>query len=479
MSGDVVHIVVIGGGFTGAAFAAHLMRGHHEGAKFDISIIEERPTLGAGLAYSTSDPSHRVNVAANRLLVFSDDPEHFDRWYRASPEAADDPQAFLTDGRAYPRRACFGRYMDELVRDTARQVPAGLAIFRHIVARAVNVTRQGKSWVVTLGDGKTVNADVLAVATSHPAPSLLPALRPFAGKPGLIENPWAENAFSSIRPDADVLVIGTGLTMGDVVASLDAAGHRGRITAISRRGLTSRPRTLSPVEPYEGYDSFQPRTALSLLRRIRADIASGARCGIPWESIIDAVRQNGSRLWAALPPSERLRLLRRLRPFWDVHRYQLAPQVENVIARHRRDGSLEVKAASIRSVEQDAEGRFHVVLHPRHADPHALQEYVVDVVVNCTGPAHGEVIATNAVLSSMADAGFIRPDRYGLGLDTDERSRAIGRDGTSDEALIIVGPLARGTFGELMGLPQVSFQAEAAAHSLLEKYAARSIVKAG
>ena len=71
------------------------------------------------------------------------------------------------------------------------------------------------------------------------------------------------------------------------------------------------------------------------------------------------------------------------------------------------------------------------------------------------------------LLRQLSQEGLIRADAFGLGLDVDRRSRAIGREGRAVPNLLVSGPAARAHFGELMGLPQVADHAAAVAAEAL------------
>jgi uncharacterized NAD(P)/FAD-binding protein YdhS len=60
-------------------------------------------------------------------------------------------------------------------------------------------------------------------------------------------SPWTDPSEAGLDPDGTVLILGTGLTMVDYALSLIDGGHRGRIAAMSRRGLL--PRVHRRVEP--------------------------------------------------------------------------------------------------------------------------------------------------------------------------------------------------------------------------------------
>jgi uncharacterized NAD(P)/FAD-binding protein YdhS len=449
-------VAIVGGGFSGAVTALQLAR--KATGPIVIEVIEPRDMLGGGVAYSARDPSHRINVPAARMTVFSDDPTHFDRWLRTEPAFADDPAALWHDGSAYPQRGVFGRYVAGLVE--AAQTRPGVAIHHHR-SLATEILPRRAGYSLRLANGEVVEADIVVLAVSHPPPAVPERLRAAqaAGAP-IVADPWRDGALDGIAADARVLVVGTGLTMADVVASLERREHRGRILAVSRRGLLSRGHAAGVVEKRGWFETSPPsRTALGLARAVRAQVRVAAAEGQPWQAVFDDIRANASRHWGALGQAERRRLVRHLRPFWDVHRFRVAPQLEAAIERLRESGRFEAVAASLLDAPWDGQA-LQVTLKPRYSAPGTTRCVVADAVVITTGPAHGAVIGGNPALASLAQTGLVRADRIGLGLEVDSQNRAVGVDGTVRADLLVVGPLARGTVGELMGLPQVSEHAE-------------------
>lgn len=444
-------VAIIGGGFTGAAVAFHLARSSVSDS-LRIIVAEPRERLGGGVAYSTSEPSFRINVPADKMSLIAGDSGHFRRWLDASGELDADPQAWASGGRVFPCRAVFGRYVAGQMRPL---VDAGKV--EHRRSRAVSIARKGQGYSVSFETGPPLDPDFVVLAVTHPPPGVPAPLRALAEQPGFVADIYADRAFDGIAPEDRVLIVGNGLSAADAVAALDARGHGGPIVGLSRRGLRSRGHAEKPASWISDFTAAPAETALGLLRAIRRELVRSGRAGAGWHAVFDALREQAPAIWTGLPPTERARLVRHLRVFWDVHRFRVAPQVEEVLDRRSADGSFRLVAGSLQSAEHTASG---VLVRYRRKGTSTTEAATFDAIIVTTGPDHRAVIAGNEVVRSAAQLGLIMPDRSGLGLATSATGRAIDTHGAVVSDLFVAGPLARGTFGELMGLPEVARYAE-------------------
>ncbi|MBA8880138.1 FAD/NAD(P)-binding protein [Phyllobacterium myrsinacearum] len=454
-------VAIIGGGFSGTTIAYHLANRTDQN-QVEILVIEPRERLGGGLAYSTDDPAHRINVPAAKMTMVSAEPAHFAQWLARDAGNAKDHLARTAKGDDFPQRSVFGRYVNDHIRPLLQS-----GRVNHINSAARGLAPAGGCYRIVLADGRILNADIVVIATTHPLPSVPAALQPLAGTPHLIADPYAADALDAIQSDHSVLVVGTGLTAADIIASLDRRGHHGPITALSRHGYRSRGHAEKATDPIGRFGC--DRTARSLLRSARIALNQAQREGASWHPVLDALRDQAPAIWDVLPVQERRRLVRHLRSLWDVHRFRIAPQVEAVLDRQLHERTLTIRAASLQSASY-AEGQFKVDYRPRHAQ--TLETGLFDAVIITTGPAHTAIGRSNPLIASLFEQGLLNSDPVGLGLHTARTGQAIRADGKTVETLYIGGPLARGTFGELMGVPEVTRYAEFIAQSL-ERQVAR------
>jgi uncharacterized NAD(P)/FAD-binding protein YdhS len=452
-------LAIVGGGFCGAMVAVHLLRAVR--TAIDVVVVEPRATLGAGLAYGSAAPEHRINVPSDKMIVFAEDPLHLTRWVRAEGLFDSDPEAVTAEGHHYARRTDFGRYVASLVDAAVRVAPPGSTL-QHRRASATDIVALGSRQRVVIDGGEPVDADAVVVTASHETPAFPWPLGPgVASHRGLVRDPWTELGALDVEggnADATVVVAGTGLTMCDVVVSLRWRGHRARVLAISRRALLPQAQGLFGG----GTDLFgdaPPPTARALLRRVR----DAARAATDWREELDATRFALPRLWQALPQAERQRALRWLRPFWDVHRFRMAPQVADLLRGERERGALQVEPGRIRAIDIADDGGLVVAWQGRDGREHRTPCLAF---VNCTGPTSDMRRAANPLMRALLAGGRARPDPIGIGLDCDADGRLRGADGVLADRLCVAGPLARAAVAEVTGVPEASAHARRVAERL-------------
>jgi len=442
-----LNIVVIGGGFTGVAFVIHAIRACPAGVDLDFTIVEPSAELGRGIAYGTSDPLHRINVPSDRMSLFAGDSTHATRWLKAHD--AMDPGSSDGQGNYYVSRARYGEYVAATLDDVVANAASHVRV-KHRRATATGVCKTESGYTVTLGDGSHLETHRVALCFGH-TPSEPPgvideqALR----DPRLVTHPWAPDALRAIPLDASVLLVGTGLTMADVAVTLIERAHTGRITAISRRGLRAQPHGLfSDAADFLDH-AAPPASARELVRKLRQRIARDeARIG--WQPAADALRFDLPRIWSTLPAREQWRVVKKLLPFWDVHRFRIAPQIHSAVERAIESGQMSVATAGIASISRVA-GRLRASLRCP-GGTHEVHDF--DAVVFCTGPARD--VDSNPLVKSLLEGGLARLDAVRIGLDTNLRSQLRNADGEVSPGLFAFGPMTRGSFGEMTGAPDIA-----------------------
>ena len=443
-------IAIIGGGVSGALTAVHLSRIWHEGPW--VTVFERRSRDARGLAYDTFEPGHLLNVRASNMSAFPDEPKHFERWL--AQQGAFEDEVRHTEAGSFASRRLYGRYLEQVLRSAGLE---GRGRTVRVVHGDVSVIRRrGEAFDVRLHDGRAHSFDGVVLAMGN-VTECRSADGPVFG------DPWSPGATMDLDPGRPVLIQGTGLTMVDTVIALRRQGFRGRIFALSRRGLMPQVHAAVETFPTRRVEDVLPASSLTaLLRRVRRDVEDAADAGACWRAPFDALRGITQELWLELPLAEKARFLRHARPYWEVHRHRLAPPVARLMEQERAAGTLKILAGRVQELQAGARG-VTVTFRPRGGGaPVALeaQRLIVATGIPDLAAAHDPFI------EDLVVQGIARFDPLGLGLDVD---RTLGvRDGEGERVpgLWALGPLVRGVFWECIAVPDIRRQAAHVAHAV-------------
>ncbi|MGE0119881.1 MAG: FAD/NAD(P)-binding protein [Dongiaceae bacterium] len=437
-------IAIIGAGFSGSLLAVQLLRRFMPGSR--VYLIEKNDRFGRGLAYSTGNPNHLLNVRAGRMSAFADEPDHFVNWLRAHAGAKGLPGGDGNSSDEFVPRRLYGAYIQDLLGNEIWQTGNGRNLFL-VPDEAVAIRRRPHCLSVEVRSGRTYEVDVAVLANGNfPHDD---AAAHYYGQP------WSQQALAGLHPDAPVLLIGTGLTMVDTVISLLDQGHRGRIHAVSRRGLLPRRHGDAPSHRPLPLSAIDKSSIVALLHAVRREVRSAEGEENVWRSVVDAFRPFTQQIWLDLSTAEKRRFLRHLRPWWDVHRHRMAPSVADVIERSVRDGRIELRAARVQAMAADPDG-VDVTLRRRGSE--AAEILRVARVIDCSGPQCDYARIDNPLIRDLLAQGLARPDPLKLGLDVTLDSALVNRWGAASRQLYALGPVTRGLFWEITSVPDIREQ---------------------
>jgi len=447
MPQDGLPIAVVGAGFSGTITALQLLG--RIGTR-SVLLCERAPTFARGAAYSTDQHVHLLNVRAANMSAFPDRPDDFVDWMKAS-QPLPEREIHETLTGTFVSRELYGRYLSSLVRDVLKGEEGALRL-RIVPDEVVDLQPLADGYRLVLAGGREhkVAGAVLAVG------NLLPAN---GGSGILIANPWSDPFAQDLVPGKAVAIMGSGLTMVDVVMRLWTSGFPGPVVALSRRGLLPQVHALTVPWPTPTLGQADRGSLTRMSRKIRAEVAAARQRGIGWQSVVDSLRPITSSLWRGLPEAEQKRFLRHLRPWWEVHRHRMAPPIGQQLSGLIRTGFLTIKAGRVLSIDPARRGA-RISYKPRRSSRAVVLQ--AQKVIDATGPAALKDLG-DPLIRSLVERGLARLDRHGLGIDVTDRFEIIAGDGRRAGALWALGPVVRGVFWECTAVPDIRLQARALA----------------
>lgn len=439
-------IAIVGRGFTGAAAAAALLR-RREGP-FSLVLIDETNALGGGLAYGKARAGELLNVRARDLSLLAEDRGDFARWLLDCLNAGAPATRILNVGQIFAPRALFADYVRErLAAEILKRpdIPVQL-----VNGGAIGLDRRGSGYVIRFDEGDDVECDGAVLATGYGGGDR--RFR-FGSDPF---GPFPEEAVLAAQR---VALVGSGLTMVDVLLRLRRMGCSAEITIISRHGLVPQPQ-LKVSPQAEVWRGLPTGLAGELVSEVRRACREAVRFGDPWQGVINGLRPEAQRLWRMLPVKEQKRFLRHARAFWDIHRHRLPADIYLQMKQELDRERTVVRAGTVIDCDDGAPYTLAV----RWRGQRDIQIRSADMVIDCSG--HKPDLSSS-LLRGLVRNGLARMDAHGVGLDVDEAGRVTGADGARNETLFALGPLGAGSLFEIAAAPEIAAQAQMMAAMLL------------
>lgn len=450
-------IAIIGSGLSGTLTAINLLQ---QTEPVHITLYEQQPhQLNRGAAYTENNVYQPLNVPIGHMSLYSEDSNHFYNWLRED-ESCLNACIYGTELDNYVPRKIFGDYL----KDTFNKVVAQSANKHHI-----DVVQNQVLGIVPFGDGYKVSTSAgvnhfeqVVLAAGNVPPQQAIFLPPHCRQLELpIIHSW--KGLPKIESTKQVLIVGSGLSMVDTIIELHRQGFNGSIRVLSRHGLIPLPEI---PEPHNHLTLPISESAYEQFRAFRALSKEAETHGSGWRTIFHNIRPQIPALWQALPETEKLRFMRHLQPYWEVHRhcvpafsYQL---IQNLIA----EGRLQLLKGRITDIGLSTDGKATVTYRPRHTQ--ASVSFGTDIIVNCTGPVTDLTHSGDPLLEQLLQSGTAASGPLKMGLETNDFGELINSQGQVQKGLFAIGSLRKGNLWETTALREIRQQAEALPQMLLK-----------
>lgn len=442
-------VVIIGGGLSGALVALQLARQWHSSPPLRITIVERRSEVGQGLAYTVPSDLCKLNVPADQMGAFPEDPAGFFNWIKLRDQSITGDQ-FVT-------RRLFGEYVKSLLEELRSSPPPGITL-NTLSDEAIDISSLDSNdrYTVRLASGGKLAADFCVLALGN-----IPRAS-FAGvsDPEVLQSPYDPDTYRGIAECKKVLIIGSSLTAVDAVLEAKGRGFSGEYTVLSRHGrlplaheAAQQPKL--EIDPRLGAQSQVTRLGLNRLTRLVSSEALRLGSSQP---VIALLRPNLQAIWSGFSMREKSRFLRLLRPIWEVHRHRIPGQHRDTLDQLIDQGKLSLISGRIHSVSPK-ESRIEVTFHAAKGGETKGNDEVTrsrfDRVILCAGPEGDLTKVKMPLIRALLYKGALKIGPLGLGASINYDFFGSG----SHRSIALIGPLQREELWEITAVREIRVEA--------------------
>ncbi|MES2761430.1 MAG: FAD/NAD(P)-binding protein [Bacteroidota bacterium] len=437
-------LAIIGGGISGTLTVLNCIK--HSQQPLSIIWFDASNQFFKGLAYSTTDEHHLLNVRAGNMSVFVEEPEHFVNWLKQHHA-----HYIATD---FVSRKIFGEYVQDTFNTLKNNNP--LVSIQQIAEAAACIDKSETGFEIKTT--RTYQAQKLVLAVGNFLPAHPRSVnKEFIGSENYFQNSFDPKIAEQVKDKKNITVIGSGLTMIDVVISLARSNYKSQLQIISPHAYIPQAHYEAPLPSVKPFmEEGKAYKLAELFTLVNKQLKKATKEGFNTHSVIDVMRPHLQFTWLHFTLDEKKRFLRHLRHKWGVARHRAPGQSMVVLQQLMSDSRLNLRKGRIFNIKAKPEG-FEINYKDATGAERMLE---TDLIINCTGPESNYLQIQSPLIQYLIKTGLITPDSIYYGINS-------AKNGEISPNLYTLGPPLKGVLWESTAVPEIRLQAKELASKII------------
>jgi len=437
-------IGIVGGGISGALSVLQIIKQ----SKKPLSIFwfDTQNKFCKGYAYNTFDEGHLLNVRASNMSVFPDEPNHFINWLSVH-HTKYSPKDFVS-------RKIFGDYVLHTFESLKN---SNTLITIHQIAEEVkSIKKIDDSFEIKTHQNYQVQKIILGFGNflpSHPRS----ISKEFISSKNYFQNAFNVQLTNQIQLHNDITIIGSGLTMIDMIVSLSHFNYKGKINVISPHAYVPQAHQENPLPSVMSFiNQDQCYTLLNILSLVNKQLKKAKNENLNLHSVVDSMRPFLQSLWLNFSIEEKKQFLRHLRHKWGVARHRAPSESMAVFNALKSSNQLQLIKGRISDIKLQPSG-FKILYSNDQIEQQTLN---TQLIINCTGPESDYNQLKSPLIQDLINSQIISSDSIKYGINAQ-------KDGYITDNIYTIGPPLKGILWESVAVPEIRVQAQELATKII------------